>query len=91
MSADSPGGGGRQRAKAFDVRTIIALLFVIYGAVLVVMGFVQPADEARQAGTNLNLWSGLGMLAFSAAMGGWVLLKPLKVPENQEGGQGPQS
>ncbi|MDT0303706.1 hypothetical protein [Streptomonospora wellingtoniae] len=81
MSADDSGSGLRRSAKAFDIRTVIALLFVIYGAVLVVMGFVLPPDEAHRDGANLNLWSGLGMLVFSALMGGWVLLSPLKVSE----------
>ncbi|MFD0773470.1 hypothetical protein ACFQZ2_05970 [Streptomonospora algeriensis] len=81
MSANGSGGERRQSAKAFDIRTVIALLFVIYGAVLVVMGLVLPPEEAHRDGVNLNLWSGLGMLAFSGLMGGWVLLRPLKVPD----------
>ncbi|QBI55198.1 hypothetical protein [Streptomonospora litoralis] len=83
MSADTP--AGRHTAKAFDVRTIIALLFVIYGVVLTAMGIFQGAEKTE---VNLNLWSGLGMLVFSLLMGGWVLLKPLNVPDGGESESG---
>lgn len=82
MSADSPGRKrGRTAARAFDIRTVIALLFVVYGVVLTAMGFFAPPEEVERGGANLNLWSGLGMLAFAVLMGGWVLLRPLKAPE----------
>lgn len=82
MSADTPGPRrNRTAAKAFDIRTIIAALFLIYGVVLTVMGFFPSPEEVEQGGGNLNLWSGLGMLAFALVMGVWVLLKPVRVPE----------
>ncbi|PDP88697.1 hypothetical protein CQJ94_02825 [Glycomyces fuscus] len=82
MSADSTGPRkSRAAARVFDIRTVIALLFAIYGVVLTVMGFVTPPEQIEQGGANLNLWSGLGMLAFGVLMGGWALLKPLKAPE----------
>ena len=82
MSADSPGKRkGRTASRVFDIRTIIALLFAIYGVVLTVMGFAATPEQIEQSGTNLNLWSGLGMLAFAVFMGGWALVKPLKAPE----------
>lgn len=76
MSDDTP--AGRHTAKAFDVRTIIALLFVIYGVVLTAMGLFSGAEKGD---VNLNLWSGLGMLVFGLLMGAWVLLRPLQVPD----------
>ncbi|CAL9356155.1 hypothetical protein [Nocardiopsis dassonvillei] len=82
MSADSPGKRkGRTASRVFDIRTIIALLFAIYGVVLTAMGFAAAPEQIEQSGTNLNLWSGLGMLAFAVSMGGWALVKPLKAPE----------
>ncbi|ADH66435.1 MULTISPECIES: hypothetical protein [Nocardiopsis] len=82
MSADSPGKRkGRTASRVFDIRTIIALLFAIYGVVLTAMGFAAAPEQIEQSGTNLNLWSGLGMLAFAVFMGGWALVKPLKAPE----------
>lgn len=93
MSANGSGGERPKTAKAFDVRTVIALLFVIYGVVLIAMGLLLPPEEAHRDGANLNLWAGLGMFAFSVLMGGWVLLKPLKVPEqvDEHTDAGPQS
>ncbi|GAA4861274.1 hypothetical protein [Saccharopolyspora rosea] len=79
--ADS--GPARRTAGAFDIRTIIALLFVIYGAVLTVVGVLQPAAEvAKAAGVNINLWAGIGMLVFSGLFALWVRLRPIVVPES---------
>ncbi|MCP3016888.1 hypothetical protein NGM33_26505 [Nocardiopsis dassonvillei] len=89
MSADSPGKRkGRTASRVFDIRTIIALLFAVYGVVLTVMGFAATPEQIEQSGTNLNLWSGLGMLAFAVFMGGWALVKPLKAPEEPGPGTG---
>ncbi|MHA6805445.1 hypothetical protein [Salinifilum ghardaiensis] len=80
--------GRRSTAGAFDVRTVIALLFAIYGVVLVVMGLVGTTQEEilRADGFNLNLWSGLGMLVFAGLMQGWAWWRPIVVSE-EEGGQ----
>ncbi|GAA4909234.1 hypothetical protein [Streptomonospora salina] len=94
MSADGSGGEPREvpkAAKAFDIRTVIALLFAIYGVVLIAMGFILPPEEAHRDGANLNLWAGLGMFVFSVLMGVWVLLAPLKVPDTADEGSGSQS
>lgn len=72
-----------QRAQTlFDLRTIIAALFGIYGTVLTVMGAAgqTPAELRKAGGWNVNLWCGLGMLAFAAAFGAWALLRPVSVP-----------
>ncbi|MFS4095733.1 hypothetical protein [Streptomyces sp. AF1A] len=65
----------------FDLRTIIAALFGIYGTVLTVMGASgeTPAELRKAGGWNVNLWCGLGMLAFAAAFGAWALLRPVSV------------
>ncbi|MBB4931089.1 xanthine/uracil/vitamin C permease (AzgA family) [Lipingzhangella halophila] len=88
MSTTSPGSQERRRAAGlFDIRLVIALLFVIYGVVLTLMG-VNPAPEAieQAAGVNINLWSGIGMLVFAALLGIWVYLRPVRVPEEFESG-----
>ncbi|MDF3299465.1 hypothetical protein [Streptomyces tropicalis] len=72
-----------QRAQTlFDLRTIIAALFGIYGTVLTVMGAAgqMPAELRKAGGWNVNLWCGLGMLAFATAFGAWALLRPVSVP-----------
>lgn len=53
----------------FDVRLPIGLMFSIFGVMLVLFGLV--ADEAiyqRSRGVNVNLWWGLVLLVFGAAM-----------------------
>jgi drug/metabolite transporter (DMT)-like permease len=73
-------------SRLFDLRMIIAVLFVIYGVVLVIMGFTSTSDEdiARAGDINLNLWAGVGMLVTAALFGVWVWLRPLKLPTPEE-------
>jgi len=73
-------------SRLFDLRMVIAVLFTIYGVVLVIMGFTSTTDEdiARAGGINLNLWAGVGMLVVAALFGTWVLLRPLKLPTAEE-------
>ncbi len=59
-----------------DIRIPIGLLFVILGFILAAFGIWSAADAvlyARALGRNVNLWTGLLMLAF----GGIMLLFPL--------------
>lgn len=86
MSTAPPEQQNRIRtARLFDIRLVIALLFVIYGLVLTVMG-ANPTPEqiAKAAGININLWSGIGMLAFAVVIGAWAFLRPVRVPEEPE-------
>ncbi|MBV2363671.1 hypothetical protein ACFPZ0_16310 [Streptomonospora nanhaiensis] len=84
MSANAP-EPRTSPSRAFDIRMVIALLFAIYGIVLTVMGAFGSAEHVEQsAGVNMNLWSGLGMLVFAILMGGWALIRPLKVPSDTE-------
>jgi hypothetical protein len=72
-------------AGAFDIRTIIAALFGIYGVVLTIVGVVQPASEvAKSAGVNINLWSGIGMIAFAIVFVLWARLRPILVPKEPD-------
>lgn len=74
-------------AGAFDVRTIIAALFAIYGVVLVAVGVAatSPEDIAKAAGVNINLWTGIGMLLFAAGFALWVWLRPIVVEGEHTG------
>lgn len=80
-------------ARLFDLRMIIAVLFVVYGAVCTVLGLTSTSDaDLEQAGNiNLNLWSGLGMLVVAAIFGAWVVLRPLKLPTSEEIDASPSS
>ena len=76
-------------ANLFDLRSVIALLFGVYGIVLLVMGIVSgdnPENLAKTGGTNLNLDTGIGMLVIGALFVLWVYLRPLKLaaPEQQD-------
>jgi hypothetical protein len=72
---------------AFDVRLIIALLIGGYGLVITVMGIGFTTDEeiSREAGVNINLWAGIGMLLVAAAFVVWARLRPLVVPDKVDG------
>jgi drug/metabolite transporter (DMT)-like permease len=69
--------------RLFDLRWIIALLFGIYGVVLLVMGigFETDADRVKTGGFNVNLWVGIGMLLLTAFFAIWALLRPVAVPD----------
>jgi hypothetical protein len=55
-----------------DIRTPIGLLFLILGALIagfgVVTNFTDPSMYARSLDVNVNIWWGLVMLGFGAAM-----------------------
>ncbi|GAB2983669.1 hypothetical protein [Saccharothrix stipae] len=76
------------KAGLFDLRLVIAVLFAIYGVVLLVvgLGFTDEADLAKADGLNINLWSGVGMLALSAVFAAWATLRPVVVPDAEASG-----
>jgi hypothetical protein len=64
-------------ANRFDIRRIIGGLFLVYGAILVVVGLAgSDAVKHKAAGVNVNLWTGLGMLVFGVLMVVWALARP---------------
>lgn len=68
----------KRAANLFDVRLIIAGLFVLYGAILLVMGLgASDADIAKSHGFNVNLWVGVALLLTSASMFAWARWRPL--------------
>ncbi|MEV0089661.1 hypothetical protein [Saccharopolyspora sp. NPDC050642] len=78
-------------AGAFDIRTVIALLFAIYGVVIAIVGVVQPQAEIdKSAGVNINLWAGIGMLVFAVVFVAWARLRPIVVPDEAERGASPE-
>jgi len=74
-------------ANLFDLRRIIGTLFGIYGVILTIMGlaFTSDADLEKAADVNINLWTGLAMLATAAAFWAWALLRPVRVEELEQG------
>lgn len=69
------------QSSLFDLRLILAFLFVVYGLILTIMGFVPQSDEAmaKTGGWNVNLWTGLVMLVVAVAFGLWARLRPLLI------------
>ena len=53
-----------------DIKIPIGLMFAIFGVILTIMGLVTNGDPMYQQslGHNINLWSGIFMLAFGAFM-----------------------
>ena len=79
-------GARPQKAGAFDIRLIIALLIGVYGVILTVMGIGFTSDEEikKAADVNINLWAGIGMLVVAALFVTWALVRPLVVPAETE-------
>jgi hypothetical protein len=54
-----------------DIRIPIGLLFVVLGAILALLGVFTVNDTdlyVRSLGKNINLWTGIFMLAFGLLM-----------------------
>ncbi len=53
----------------FDLRLPIGFLFSIFGAVLVIYGFITPPEAYKQSlGINVNLYWGVVLCAFGGVM-----------------------
>lgn len=89
-SEEVTSGTGRSKASRttvlFDIRTIIGVLFLVYGAVCVVWGlaFYGAADQRRSGDINVNLWAGLAMLVVAGLMIGWSVARPIVPPTEEE-------
>jgi hypothetical protein len=87
--ANRHGDAGTTPAKAplsailFDLRSVIGLLFVVYGLVLTILGLIgtSEADLAKAGGLALNLWTGLAMLVAGILFYVWAFVKPPLPPE----------
>ena len=73
-------------ANLFDLRNIIAVLFLGYGLVLLVVGVADTteADLAKTGGIYLNTWTGSAMLVTAVVFGLWAKLRPLIPPTPSE-------
>jgi hypothetical protein len=68
-----------------DIRFPLGLMFAIVGALLAGFGVMtnSSAMYARHSlGVNVNLWSGLGMLAFGLTML-WLARRAAKTPPSR--------
>jgi hypothetical protein len=92
-SAAASEGGVRaaQAANLFDLRRIIGGVFGVWGVLLIILGITDSdAEIAKAADVNINLWTGLGMLALSAFFLIWAFTRPLgeELAESEQGGGG---
>ena len=85
MSSTGTSPKKKRVGRAFDIRTLIGALLGVYGVILTVMGlwFTSEREMAKVDGENLNLWTGLGLLAAAALFGLWAWLRPLAVPVDE--------
>jgi hypothetical protein len=71
-------------ANRFDIRRLIGAVFAVYGVILLVLGiFGSDTIKNKANGSNVDLWTGIGMLVFAALMIFWALSRPT-VPEPPE-------
>ena len=85
MSSSAQGTTSSHRAGLFDIRTIIGLLLGIYGVILVVTSFFTSDEQLQKAdGVDVNLWTGLGLLAAALVFVAWARLRPIVVPDDPE-------
>jgi hypothetical protein len=71
----------------FDLRVVIGGLLALYGVILTVMGvFASDTAKAKAAGININLWSGLVILAGGAIFLLWARLRPLRAEDLEQSG-----
>ena len=76
-------------ANRFDIRRLIGALFVLYAVILIALGlFGSSHVKHKAAGINIDLWAGLGMLAFGVFMVAWALLAPVRPEPEETRGQG---
>ncbi|MEV8568195.1 hypothetical protein AB0436_21905 [Streptomyces sp. NPDC051322] len=72
-------------ARLFDIRRIIGGLFVVYGVIVTIAGAtVSDADLKKAQGININLWTGLAMLALGLFFLVWLKLRPTAPPTRNE-------
>jgi quinol-cytochrome oxidoreductase complex cytochrome b subunit len=69
-----------------DLRSVIGLLFVVYGVVLTILGIIgeTPEELAKAGGLALNLWTGLAMLVAGIIFYVWAFTKPPMPPDPNE-------
>ena len=72
-------------ARLFDVRRIIGGLFVVYGVIVTVAGILASDEDLKKAqDININLWTGLGMLALGIFFLVWLKVSPTIPPPPPE-------
>ena len=65
-------------ATLFDLRTVIAILFGVFGVMLLLIALLgtDQAELDKAGGVHLSLWTSLVMLVVSAGFIAWVRMAP---------------
>ncbi|MCU1418463.1 MAG: hypothetical protein JWP32_2637 [Schumannella sp.] len=66
--------------RRFDLRRILGALFVVYGAILTIVGIVDLGSDAvgkQTGGLAVNLWTGIAMLVLGGLFFLWDRLAPV--------------
>lgn len=73
--------GQSSASRLFDIRRVIGGLFTVYGVLVLGAGLLDGSGASRKAGgIDINIWSGLGMLALGLGMLLWMRLRPAATP-----------
>ena len=78
---DSAGAEDSKSAakRLFDLRWLIAAMFIVYGIILSITGlFDSQAEIHKAAGVRINLWTGIGMFLVGLFFAAWARLRPLR-------------
>ena len=69
-------------ARNNDLRRLIAILFVIYGVIVTIVGIVAPnMNGADTNGIDINLWTSIVMLVVGILFEVWCRVKPLSAED----------
>src|SRR4051794_40490838 len=68
----------QRAANLFDLRRILGGLFMVYGVILTILGITDSQKEIdKAAGVNINLYTGLAMIAVAILFLVWAFTRPL--------------
>jgi hypothetical protein len=88
-ASDEDEAHAAKMANRFDIRRIIGGLFLVYSVVLIITGLVgNHVVKHKASGINVNLYTGIAMLAFAIFMIAWALLRPTRPEPPETRGEG---
>jgi hypothetical protein len=74
-----PDDSGSASKRLFDLRWLIAGMFVVYGIILSITGILDSQAEINKAaGVRINLWTGIGMFVVGLVFAAWARWRPLR-------------
>jgi hypothetical protein len=78
-AAGDAGPESNASGRLFDLRELIAGIFIVFGILLIVVGALDGQAELDKAsGVRINLWTGIGMVVLGLVFVAWRLWRPLR-------------